>query len=131
MSQNRKYLKILSLAQFVVGIAVIVITCVSQLGSGLPSGGDVTVYLALAACFVLAGLTLAGSVMGIRGANRPSALGCHQVISILGCLVGIAAVVLTSGDDSPWMYVYALALIVDIEGGWLDTKVRKEIEARE
>lgn len=128
MSQNRKYLKILSLAQFVVAIVVAVVACVTKFGSGAQSGTDATSYLDLIACLALAVLTAASSVTGIRGANRPSALGIHNVLSLAGAIVGLVAVFLTAGNGLP--FVPALALVINVDAGWLDTKVRKEMDER-
>ncbi len=132
MSQNRKYLKILSLAQFVVGVAVVVLACVSKFGAGVVAGSDLgetlRLYLDFIAFVVLAFLTIASSVTGIHGANRPSALGSHRLLSLLGAIAGLIACVVSAGNGLP--FVPALALVIDIDAAWLDTKVRKELDER-
>ncbi len=125
MSENRKFLKILSLAQFVVGIVVLVVACVTKFGSGANDGS----YLDLIACVALAILTVASSIMGIRGANRPSALGAHAAVSVVGALVGIASCVLVALAGGI-VVVPAFGVVFNAEAGWLDVKVRKEVEER-
>ena len=118
MSENRKALKIVSLIQFVVAIAVLVVAIVADMP-----------WLGKVLCFVGAILGLACCARGIRGANRPSALGSHNVVSILTLVAGIGAcaVMAMAGTTVPAVAPAASAILA-LVGLVLDGKVRKELD---
>ena len=100
MSNNRKMLKVLSLAQIV--FAVLCFVMASLVFNGTPRvEGDVDIPTFLMAnldavlCTVAAFLTAFCAIDGIKGANRPSALGAHLVVAILVAVAGIAACILS------------------------------------
>ena len=98
MSNNRKMLKVLSLAQIV--FAVLCFVMASLVFNGTPRvEGDVDIPTFLMAnldavlCTVAAFLTAFCAIDGIKGANRPSALGAHLVVALLVAVASIAACV--------------------------------------
>ena len=98
MSNNRKMLKVLSLAQIV--FAVLCFVMASLVFNGTPRvEGDVDIPTFLMAnldavlCTVAALLTAFCAIDGIKGANRPSALGAHLVVALLVAVASIAACV--------------------------------------
>lgn len=135
MSSNRKVLKILSLVQFVLSVCVIVLAVVAKVnGSGQTAEtGDLIQsarpYLGLPTSIVFGLLSVAGSVTGIRGANRPSALGKHFLICVLGAVLGIVAMVL-AGAGLVALLAPGATVAVDAAAAVFDSKVRKEVEAR-
>lgn len=101
MSNNRKMLKVLSLAQIV--FAVLCFVMASLVFNGTPRvEGDVDIPTFLMAnldavlCTVAAFLTAFCAIDGIKGANRPSALGAHLVVALLVAVASIAACVFSS-----------------------------------
>lgn len=129
MSENRKALKIVSLIQFVVAIAVLVVAFVAAPASG--EGGIVAdmPWLGKALCFVGAILGLACCARGIRGANRPSALGSHNVVSILTLVAGIGAcAVMAMASTTVAAAAPAASAILALVGLVLDGRVRKELD---
>lgn len=134
MSTNRKVLKVLSLIQFVLSIAVIVLAIVAKVGEGWAvADGELEnafrLYLDLPAFLVFGACSIAASVTGIHGANRPSALGSHRLFCILGVVFGIAAMVI-AGAGAGIPVVPALTALDDLAAAVFDTKVRKELEER-
>ncbi len=132
MSSNRKWLKICSFAQFILAIAAFIVAVIAvQSATDLPADAtpvkialvwsDKVLYAALGI------LSIVDSVMGIRGANRPSTLGSHRIIAVLAALVGIAGCVVT-GTDTAFVALPAVGAIVSIVAAVLDTKVRKELD---
>ena len=129
MSENRKALKIVSLIQFVVAIAVLVVAFVAAPASG--EGGIVAdmPWLGKALCVAGAILGLACCAGGIRGANRPSALGSHNVVSILALVAGIGAcAVMAMAGTTVVAAAPAASAILALVGLILDGKVRKELD---
>ncbi len=135
MSSNRRALKVLSLIQFVLAIVVIVLAILAMVGGGQAAEGqglgEAGPYLELAASLLLGILTIAGSTMGIRGANRPSALGKHNLVCVLGVVFGIAAVAVSAIDGTVAAAAAGgVTTIVDAAAAVFDAKVRKEVEDR-
>ncbi len=135
MSSNRKVLKILSLIQFVFSVCVIVLGVMAGLGGAQSVEGqglgETGPYLELAAAVLLGILSVAASVMGIRGANRPSALGKHGVVCALGVVLGIAAVAACAIDGNvPTAVASGITALIDAAAAVFDAKVRKEVEDR-
>ncbi len=134
MSNNRKALKILSLVQFVLSVCVIVLAVLSKVGGGEAAeakewGEAARLYLDLPAFAVFGILSIAGSVTGIHGANRPSALGSHRLLCILGIVFGIVAMIV-SGAGAGVPVVPGITVVVDAAAAVFDTKVRKELDER-
>ena len=132
MSSNRKWLKICSFAQFILAIAAFIIAFIaaqgaSELGSDISLGELVLFWLDKILYAVLGFLSLADSVMGIHGANRPSALGSHRLVAILAAIVGVVACVV-SGAGVAIAAMPVLAAVVAVIAAVLDTKVRKELD---
>lgn len=140
MSNNRKMLKVLSLIQFVVAIIALVLGGITLAGAGSAGDGTVTVLgseisatlwtVVTGALIAFTGLlSLISSVLGIRGANRPSRLGGHGPISILAALLGLVAMFLGSNFGSlstPTVTMVAFALGAFVFA--LDARVRHEME---
>ena len=134
MSSNRRALKIVSLIQFVLAIAVIILAILAKVGGDQAVqsgewGETVRLYLDLPAFIVFGALSIGASVTGIHGANRPSALGSHRLLCILGVVFGIVAIVI-SGAGSGVPVVPALDAVCCLVGAVVDGRVRKEIEDR-
>ena len=134
MSSNRKWLKICSFAQFILAIAAFIIAFIaaqgaSELGSDISLGELVLFWLDKILYAVLGFLSLADSVMGIHGANRPSALGSHRLLCILGVVFGIVAMIV-SGAGAGVPVVPCITVVVDAAAAVFDTKVRKELDER-
>lgn len=134
MSSNRKVLKVLSLIQFVLSICVIVLAVIAKVGGGEAVEGDgwyetTRLYLSLPLSVVFGVLSIAGSVTGIRGANRPSALDKHFVFCVLGTVFGIAALAV-AGANVGVLVAGGITAAVDVAAAVFDSKVRKELEAR-
>ncbi len=132
MSSNRKWLKICSFAQFILAIAAFIIAFIaaqgmSELGSDISLGELVLFWLDKILYAVLGFLSLADSVMGIHGANRPSALGSHRLVAILAAVVGVVACVV-SGAGVAIAAMPVVAAVVAVIAAVLDTKVRKELD---
>ena len=134
MSKNRKVLKILSIIQFVLSLVVIFLAFLSKVGGEQAvQGGDwgnmIRLYLDLGAYAVFGFLSIAAAVTGIHGANRPSALGSHRLLCILGAITGVFAIIVAGiGEGLPAFPV--LTVIDDIAGAVYDGKIRKELDER-
>lgn len=132
MSSNRKILKILSLLQFALSIVVIILTVVAKVGGQTAAGqGQLDAmrpYLDLPAALALGVLSVAASVMGIRGANRPSALGSHRVLCILAVILGVVAAVFAG--STAVLVVSAITAADGLGAAVYDGKVQKELEER-
>ena len=132
MSSNRKWLKICSFAQFILAIAAFIIAFIAAQGVADP-GADadlaeiVLLWLDKVLYVALGILSIADSVMGIHGANRPSALGSHRLVAILAAIVGIVTCVI-SGAGAALAVMPAIAAVVAAIAAVLDTKVRKELD---
>lgn len=132
MSNNRKMLKVLSLAQIV--FAVLCFVMASLVFNGTPRvEGDVDIPTFLMAnldavlCTVAAFLTAFCAIDGIKGANRPSALGAHLVVAVLVAAAGIAACVFSPAIQG-LSIVCALDAVLAIAAAVFDKKVRAEID---
>ena len=132
MSNNRKMLKVLSLAQIV--FAVLCFVMASLVFNGTPRvEGDVDIPTFLMAnldavlCTVAAFLTAFCAIDGIKGANRPSALGAHLVVAVLVAAAGIAACILSPAIQG-LSIVCALDAVLAIVAAVFDKKVRAEAD---
>ena len=132
MSDNRKMLKVLSLAQIV--FAILCFVMASLVFNGTPRvEGDVDIPTFLMAnldavlCTVAAFLTAFCAIDGIKGANRPSALGAHLVVAVLVAAAGIAACILSPAIQG-LSIVCALDAALAIAAAVFDKKVRTEID---
>ena len=132
MSNNRKMLKALSLAQIV--FAVLCFVMASLVFNGTPRmEGDVDTPTFLMAnldavlCTVAAFLTAFCAIDGIKGANRPSALGAHLVVAVLVAAAGIAACILSPAIQG-LSIVCALDAVLAIAAAVFDKKVRAEAD---
>ena len=85
-------------------------------------------YLDLPAALALGVLSVAASVMGIRGANRPSALGSHRVLCILAVVLGVVAAVFAG--NAAVLAVSAITAADGIGAAAYDGKIQKELEER-
>lgn len=132
MSNNRKMLKVLSLAQIV--FAVLCFVMASLVFNGTPRvEGDVDIPTFLMAnldavlCTVAAFLTAFCAIDGIKGANRPSALGAHLVVAVLVAAAGIAACILSPAIQG-LAIVCTLDAVLAIAAAVFDKKVRAEAD---
>ncbi|WP_040219738.1 hypothetical protein [Collinsella bouchesdurhonensis] len=132
MSNNRKMLKVLSLAQIV--FAVLCFVMASLVFNGTPRvEGDVDiptflmVNLDAVLCTVAAFLTAFCAIDGIKGANRPTALGAHLVVAVLVAAAGIAACILSPAVQG-LSIVCALDAVLAIAAAVFDKKVRAEAD---
>ena len=132
MSNNRKMLKILSLVQIV--FVVLCFVMASLIFNGTPrveGGADVPTFLMAnldaVLCTVAAFLTAFCAIDGIKGANRPTALGAHFVVAILVAIAGAAACVFSPAIQS-LSIVCALDAILAIAAAVFGKKVRAEAD---
>ena len=132
MSNNRKMLKILSLVQIV--FVVLCFVMASLIFNGTPRvEGDADVPTFLMAnldavlCTVAAFLTAFCAIDGIKGANRPSALGAHLVVAVLVAAAGIAACILSPAIQG-LSIVCALDAVLAIAAAVFEKKVRAEAD---
>lgn len=132
MSNNRKMLKVLSLAQIV--FAVLCFVMASLVFNGTPRvEGDVDILTFLMAnldavlCTIAAFLTAFCAIDGIKGANRPSALGAHLVVAVLVAAAGVAACILSPAIQG-LSIVCALDAVLAIAAAVFDKKVRAEAD---
>ena len=132
MSNNRKMLKILSLVQIV--FVVLCFVMASLIFNGTPRvEGDADILTFLAAnldavlCTVAAFLTAFCAIDGIKGANRPSALGAHLVVAILVAVAGIAACILSPAVQG-LSIVCAIDAVLAILAAVFGKKVRAEAD---
>ncbi|WP_321970511.1 hypothetical protein [Paratractidigestivibacter sp.] len=134
MSTNRRVLKIVSLIQFVLAVGVIVLAILAKVGGDQSVeshewGETVRLYLDLPAFILFGALSIGASITGIHGANRPSRLGSHMLLCILGILFGIVAMVI-SGAGAGVPVAPALDVVACLVGTIFDARVRKEVERR-
>ena len=132
MSNNRKMLKVLSLAQIV--FAVLCFVMASLVFNGTPRvEGDVDIPTFLMAnldavlCTVAGFLTAFCAIDGIKGANRPTALGAHLVVAVLVAATGVAACILSPAIQG-LSIVCALDAVLAIAAAVFDKKVRAEAD---
>lgn len=132
MSNDRKMLKVLSLIQIV--FVVLCFVMASLIFNGTPRvEGDADIPTFLMAnldavlCTVAAFLTAFCAIDGIKGANRPSALGAHLVVAILVAVAGIAACILSPAVQG-LSIVCALDAVLAILAAVFDKKVRAEAD---
>ena len=78
-------------------------------------------------CTVAAFLTAFCAIDGIKGANRPSALGAHLVVAVLVAAAGIAACILSPAIQG-LSIVCALDAVLAIAAAVFDKKVRVEVD---
>lgn len=132
MSANRKWLKIISFVQFIVAIAVLILAGlaaagVSDLGPDASVAKIVLLWLDKVLFAILGFLSIADAVMGVHGANRPSALSSHRLVAILAMLTGIVSCPV-SFDGRGVPVVPVIAVVVALVAAIFDTKVRKELD---
>ena len=132
MSNNRKMLKILSLVQIV--FVVLCFVMASLVFNGTPrveGDADIPTFLMAnldaALCTIAAFLTAFCAIDGIKGANRPTALGSHFVVAILVAIAGVAACAL-SPDIQGLSVVCALDAVLAIAAAVFGKKVRAEAD---
>ena len=132
MSNNRKMLKILSLVQIV--FVVLCFVMASLVFNGTPrveDDADVPTFLMAnldaVLCTIAAFLTAFCAIDGIKGANRPNALGAHLVVAVLVAAAGIAACILSPAVQG-LPIVCALDAVLAIAAAVFDKKVRAEID---
>lgn len=132
MSNNRKMLKVLSLAQIV--FAVLCFVMASLVFNGTPRvEGDVDIPTFLMAnldavlCTVAAFLTAFCAIDGIKGANRPSALGAHLVVAVLVAAAGIAVCILSPAVQG-LSIVCAIDAVLALSSAVFGKKVRAEAD---
>ncbi len=132
MSNNRKMLKILSLVQIV--FVVLCFVMASLVFNGTPrveDDADVPTFLMAnldaVLCTIAAFLTAFCAIDGIKGANRPTALGAHLVVAVLVAAAGIAACILSPAVQG-LPIVCALDAVLAIAAAVFDKKVRAEID---
>ena len=126
MSQNRKMLKLLSFAQVIAAVAAVVMAVGAA--NGGPVEGLVGQVPALAACglFALCGLlSFSSALYGIRGANRPSSLGAHRILSALGLIAGGATIIIAG---TPAIVLPTIVIIASGAAVYLDIQVVKETD---
>lgn len=126
MSQNRKMLKLLSFAQVIAAVAAVVMAVGAA--NGGPVEGFVGQVPALAVCglFALCGLlSFSSALYGIRGANRPSSLGAHRILSALGLIAGGATIIIAG---TPTIVLPTIVIIVSGAAVYLDIQVVKEAD---
>ena len=138
MSSNRKLLKVLSLVQAPVAVALIVVAIMTMMGSiEIPVGAQVlgarlddpaARYVIGAGELVAGILTMASAVFGIRGANRPSALEAHGIVSALAGLLGICLVIVGVSSAISALLLGAAAAVLGVATFVYDGRVRKELD---
>ena len=138
MSQVRKALKIVSLVQVLVviwalatGVSLIVSTTAEPTWDVYLLAIDHATYVRIVGVLLVgAGVfTLLSTIYGIRGANRPSALGSHPLVTAIGLLAGFAALVLGIGAGIWVLTCLCVALVaLDAASFLLGRKVREELD---
>ena len=140
MSSNRKLLKIVSFVQVLVAIVVGVLGAISLAGAGLATDEIYNVFgmqidaVALATAMgvtfdVTAILSLICAVMGIHGANRPSALGSHFLIAVLTVVAGVVSVAVSGNmGEFTTPAVVVVAIVVAVVAAAMDRRVRAELD---
>ncbi|MBE6468843.1 MAG: hypothetical protein E7001_02510 [Coriobacteriaceae bacterium] len=138
MSSNRKLLKILSLVQVPAAVALVVVAIMTMMGSiEIPVGAQVlgarlddpvARYVIGAGELVAGVLTMASAVFGIRGANRPSALGSHRIVSAIASLLGLCLVIVGVSSAISALLLGALALALGVAAFVYDGRVRGELD---
>lgn len=138
MSSNRKLLKILSLVQVPAAVALVVIAIMTMMGSiEIPVGAQVlgarlddpvARYVIGAGELVTGVLTMVSAVFGIRGANRPSALGSHRIVSAIASLLGLCLVIVGVSSAISALLLGALALALGVAAFVYDGRVRGELD---
>lgn len=142
MSQNRKLLKVFSLIQFVLGIIALILGIVFAAGASMVGGDAESVtlfgtYLDAAAWSLLNGvilialgiLQIASSVLGIRGANRPSALKGHLPITVVIVIIACVDIFISANIDASTSPIGILAIaLVGVGAGLYDQRTRQELD---
>lgn len=140
MSTDRKTLKIVSIIQFVLGIVTFIFGAILLAGTGLAEGDPISfvgaefdpVTWAIingVAFDVLGVLQIICAVLGIHGANRPSALGSHFLFAAIVIIVAVIAGIISSalGEFSMPTLIVVVAGIA-LSGAVFDKRVRKELD---
>lgn len=134
MSSNCKTLKILSFIQVIVAVLAFVLAGIAGAGDAVAGDeagilGIVLVHVQNILYAVLGVLALASAITGIHGANRPTALGSHKLLSILEVIWGVLTCIVSGmGAGIPW--IAALAVILGIAVAVFDGRIRKELDDR-
>lgn len=134
MSSNCKTLKILSFIQVVVAVLAFVLAGIAGAGDAVAADdagifGVIFVHIENILYAVLGVLALASAVTGVHGANRPTALGSHKLLSILEVIWAVLTCVV-AGLGSGLPLVPAVAVILGIAVAVFDGRIRKELDKR-
>ena len=138
MSQNRKILKVISLAQALVGLAAI-IAGVLAIMNGQDDTGTFVVFgttidaslgaMIVGALGIATGvLTFASCGLGIQGANRPSSLGAHAPASVGALVLGILTTIFGCSASLPLAIIAGVAAVLALFAVMYDGRVRKELD---
>ncbi|AEB06270.1 hypothetical protein Corgl_0143 [Coriobacterium glomerans PW2] len=140
MSLNRKILKLLSFAQIIVSIVAIVFAVISfsrggesaEAASsvfGMQLAASVWAMVRDASLILLAIVTIAASAAGIRGANRPSSLGSHRPLSLIGLILGLVCCAIAFGLETiPALIIAVLLALYHIASLIVGGRVRRELD---
>lgn len=132
MSPNRKYLKIVSLLQVIVALAALVFGIIAFTGTSSTEGSTGVLGVLSASVdgilyLLCAALSFITAFMGIQGANRPSALGSHRLLSVLTALAGIVTCVI-GGLNQELPILGAIVVLFGLAATVFDALVRKELD---
>lgn len=140
MSSNQKSLKVVSIIQFILGIVTFVLGAILLAGAGLAEGGPISFLGAEfdpvtwatvngVAFDVLGVLQIICAVLGIHGANRPSALGSHFLFAVIVVIGAVVAGVISSGLGEftmPTLVIIVAGIALSV--AMFDKRVRKELD---
>ncbi|MDM8274942.1 hypothetical protein [Enorma phocaeensis] len=139
MSSARKLLKIVSFIQVILAVVTVVLGVMGASGAGSATGEVNLLVIALEAsvaatiggvlAIVLGVALFASAAMGVRGANRPSALGSHMAISALCVILGIiGAFICLNANAMPAAVCCAFDAVLGVLAALYDSKVKKELD---
>lgn len=138
MSENRKLLKIVSLIQAPLGLALIILGVLALAGGvgmaadpqmlGNPVEASVFRLISGIGALVAGLLALAATVLGIRGSNRPRALGSHRTLALLSTILSVLLVILAATGALVITVLAAVACILGIASFIYDGRVRHELD---